>query len=864
MRHFTKRMLPLRGHGIKAVSAMAIFLAASGATVSAQTYYTVDTANNTTLDNLETGVYAIRIKSDKANTDTNGRWLQATSSSVTSGNNVAETVTLSPYTSSADGYLWQVTKTSTTTDNTTTSTYTFQSLSTSMYWGCADNTRTGSNQWTYSTTTSPTQWTLTQCTASGYTDYVYPYTGSNLVCHNTGGTLGTWSISATAANLASLKFYKATETTNVTCTLNFKNSEDTTLLTTTAPLPPGMDMSTLPSSATPLYSHFYTIGSCTSTDKTVSESNATFDYTVTTANMPFTFSTDTKKVWYTARVRNTTESGANNYLMRTGDGNSAIKSKNSTYTTTSITSKADFDNGLWAFVQDGLGVKLLSKGSGKYVTATSTTYTSKKIEVNLTDAGTTFYTAQGDASSDFALTYAGSGSLGDHLSGKLCVWNGDDNFSNSKSDPGSGFKITEANTTDVLAIAKSVANTIVSTYKGSDSNGYLLGLTESKAEELKAKTDTISSVISFDAVYGDGTFAAEPDADTYYRIETYGNFTYKYITSASVLADKEGTVSSTSDDDRAILRANSSAALTPQLWKFEASDDGYNLVNANTGLKAGQLQSATQAGLRMPVASAQESAHLGVFTAKTSGIAGVFNITESGHLLNAYSGGNQTGLGAWDQSGTSAEGNRWKIKAVTEVPVTVSSAAGWASLCMPFAVTLPTDTEAKAYIGTTAADGNLKLKEISGVIPAKTGFLIALNGGGDVTLTISNDNTTALSESNVLDGATTKRTGFEGAANYFLALDPNYNRAVFMQAADDFTVVPANKAYISAAKVQTTTGESSGKLNFVLDGGNTTGISAAQSESQREVKYYDLSGRRVLFPSNGIFVTDKGEKVFVR
>ncbi len=864
MRHFTKRMLPLRGHGIKAVSAMAIFLAASGATVSAQTYYTVDTDNNTTLENLETGVYAIRIKSDKANADTNGRWLYATSSSVTSGSNVTETATFSPYTRSADGYLWQVTKTSTTTDGTTTSTYTFQSLSTNMYWGCADNTKTGSNQWTYSTTDSPTQWTLTQCTASGYTDYVYPYTGNNLVCHNTGGSLGTWSISTTAPNLASLKFYKATETTDITCTLNFKNSEGTTLLTTTAPLPPGMVMTTLPSSVTPLYSHFYTIGSCTSTDKTVSESNATFDYTVTAANVPFTFSTDTKKVWYTARVRNATSSGANYYLMRTGDGNSAIKSRNSTYTTTSITSKADFDNGLWAFVQDGLGVKLLSKGSGKYVTATSTTYSGNKIEVNLTATGTTFYTAAGSAASDFALTYAGTGSLGDHKDGKLAVWNGDNNFSNSKTDDGSGFKITEANTTDVLAIAKSVGNTIVSNApKGSDTDGYLLGISESKATTLKAAYDTITSVASFDALYGDGTLSVDPDADTYYRIETKGNFTYKYITSAAVLADKEGTVSSTSDDDRAILRANSAAALTPQLWKFEASGDGYNLVNANTGLKAGQLQSATQPGLRMPAAQAQESSHLGVFTVKTTGTAGVFNITESGHLLNAYRGGNDTALGAWDQSGTSAEGNQWKIKAVTEVPVTVGS-TGWASLCLPFAVTLPSDTKAKAYIGTTAADANLKLKEISGVIPAKTGFLIALSGGGDVTLTISSDNSTVLSESNVLDGATTKRTGFDGGANYFLALDPNYNRAVFMQAADDFTVVPANKAYISAAKVQTTSGESSGKLNFVLDGGSITGISAAQSEGQREVKYYDLSGRRVLFPANGIFVTDKGEKVFVR
>ncbi len=862
MKHSILKTPALRRRGKKLASALALCLAGSAATATAQTYYTVDTANNTTLDKLETGVYAIRIKSDKANADANGRWLYATSTTVTSGSNAAETTTLTPYTSSTAGYLFKITKTSTTTDGTTTSTYTFQSLSTSKYWGCADNTKAASNQWTYAASSSPTQWTLTACTADGYTDYVYPSSGSHHVCHNTGGTLGTWPISTTAANLASLKFYKATQTSDATCTLNFKGSDGTTLLTTTTPLPAGTDMTTLPSSATPLYSHFYTIGSCTSTDKTVSETNTSFDYTVTAANQPFTYSTSTEKTWYTARVRNATSSGANNYLMRTGDGNQAIKSSAQTFTTSSVTSKADFDNGLWAFERDGLGVKLLSKGSGKYVTVTSSSYSSNKIEVNLTATGTTFYTAAGSSSSDFALTYNGTGSLGDHKDGKLCVWNGDGNFSNSKTDDGSGFKITAANTADVLAIGKSACTPTIDSYKGSDSDGYLLGISESKAATTKAAVEAATDIAALDAACPDGYFTADPDAGTYYRIETYGNFTYKYITSAGVLADKDGTVSSTANADRTLLRANSSGALVPQLWKFEASGDGYNLVNANTGLKAGQLQSAEQDGLQIPASSAQESAHLGVYTVKTSGTPGVFNITESGHLLNAYRGGNATGLGAWDKNGTSAEGNRWKIKAVTSVPVTVSS-VGWASVCLPFAVTLPSGTNAKAYKGTTAADGKLSLVEITGTIPAKTGFLLALSGGGEVTLTISSD--TAELTGNVLSGATAKRTGFDGGANYFLAMDDGYNRAVFMQADDSFTVVPANKAYISASSVQTTAGESSGKLNFVLDGGSTTGISsAAQSESDRAAKYYDLSGRRVLYPANGIFVTDKGEKVFIR
>ena len=80
----------------------------------------------------------------------------------------------------------------------------------------------------------------------------------------------------------------------------------------------------------------------------------------------------------------------------------------------------------------------------------------------------------------------------------------------------------------------------------------------------------------------------------------------------------------------------------------------------------------------------------------------------------------------------------------------------------------------------------------------------------------------------------------------------------------NFATVPANKAYLPKTSINDTVeGASADALSFTL-GGDTTGIATAQSESQRSAKYYDLSGRRVLFPANGIFVTDKGEKVFVK
>lgn len=72
-------------------------------------------------------------------------------------------------------------------------------------------------------------------------------------------------------------------------------------------------------------------------------------------------------------------------------------------------------------------------------------------------------------------------------------------------------------------------------------------------------------------------------------------------------------------------------------------------------------------------------------------------------------------------------------------------------------------------------------------------------------------------------------------------------------------VIAANKAYYVSNAVAT----AAFTLSF---DGTTTGIDAVEAAdgAEKATIYYDLSGRRVLYPSNGIFVTADGQKVFIK
>ena len=227
-------------------------------------------------------------------------------------------------------------------------------------------------------------------------------------------------------------------------------------------------------------------------------------------------------------------------------------------------------------------------------------------------------------------------------------------------------------------------------------------------------------------------------------------------------------------------------------------------------------------------------------------------------FLNAENGYNQDqfeGVATWYDN-TDA-GNYWQFIKVTEVPLTIA-ANDYTTLCLPFNVKLPEGTAVKAYYANQAAGDVLELTEITGgIIPANEGVILQNTNKSEVAninLTITAEEATL--NGNKLEGVTAKREGYTKLNNYVLAA--KNGTTGFYKA--NFTAITANKAYLPVANVQ----NAQGVMMAFSFGDEVTGIDNVNAAAPAAKKYYDLQGRRVLYPAKGIFVTEDGQKVLFK
>lgn len=605
-------------------------------------------------------------------------------------------------------------------------------------------------------------------------------------------------------------------------------------------------------------SYYYNTPTLVGGNNVVGDSNTDFVYTTTLKSgdegtIPVTFSTAVAKKWYNVQIVN---SGTRT-VKAVQDGQTwQVSTVISALSADAFSSNyANFNNAVWAFVEDGLGVKVYNKGRNQYLSWTSgaATFTNEA-------AATRFYFATNTNSEGkgFSL-WTGSGNqylnasvkYNDVVNARLGVWDNP----GSKTDNGSRFLVQDVDMDIVRAClpipeANEANENYVTAFVAADKEQVEALLAGGETLEAYDEVSKYLNVASADITEG-----------AYYRIGNvnFGADFNKYISSENIFVGTDGELSTAynanNDLDRVVKRVTGDGNFASMLWKLEKKGDGtYWVRNANTGCN---LSSYVGSGLDMPIAKNSGGTYTfkAVPAATFSGNDGktMLQILVDGHRINAYNGKNGTLICDYEGNHDNDGGNYWQLEKVTAVPVQISEAL-YATVSYPFPVQVDQTAGVTAYYATHAEGGKLTLAEYAnGIIPAGQGAILAATEAKSVNLAILSSADPV--EGNILQGAAAKRIGFDANSNYFLGMDAD-SKVKFLLG--EITTVPANKAYLPAANV--TNSYNALAFNF---GGESTGI-ANTLKDKENVQYFDLNGRVVLYPSNGVFITNTGKKVFIK
>ena len=609
---------------------------------------------------------------------------------------------------------------------------------------------------------------------------------------------------------------------------------------------------------------------------TVSSTNKNFTCTLTPkSNTPIELSSASNRKWYSLQTRKTQY----NEGQLVADGNN-VKCHGAGFNTTNIASYEQFENGLWSFEQSGGGVKIYNKGKQQYLKSTGNTEANK---VTFDASGTVFYmgsvsngtfnlnTGNADSyvgSHNDAVVYLG-GWKGQYIS----VWT-DTKDHNSYKDPGSTFTPTSVDNAAILAIG-SAAFDKKTPERSYTENGVLKKGCYDAAAQASVKAAT--TFAEMEKRVNAAAVNVSPEEGAYYLIRNVNCGAYgsdsegkkKYLTTAEITCDINGDVQASVNGqsiDLGVKRLEGTSAFVPRLWKFEKTADGkYNLLNANTNsyVKIASMLTKDNQGEKDTYEIYTTDGEFSGAKNVTNDNTTMFVISSSNapgkKMLNAYGNynyGTEKNVDVWDNSEKIDAGNYWQFIKVTAVPLTIA-ANDYTTLCLPFNVKLPENSTVKAYYASAAAGEVLKLTEITGIIPANEGVILQNTGAAEaaINLTITTDEATTLTD-NRLVGVTAKREGYAVKSNYVLA---DGNKGIGFYKAN-FTAIPANKAYLPSENFT----NAQGVMMAFSFGNEVTGIDNVNAAAPAAKKYYDLQGRRVLYPAKGIFVTEDGQKVLFK
>lgn len=618
---------------------------------------------------------------------------------------------------------------------------------------------------------------------------------------------------------------------------------------------------------------------------TIDDSNSSFDGTTLSVNYtsndaPYVLSgtTDDTRHWQAIRSRNDNS----HYLKLSGDNVASGPNKSAgNVNRSSLSAIKTFnatDEVQWAIVPADGGFDrfyLVNKAN-----ATKKAYLASETQgtlVTFTDKGTPFYLAAQPTFDGYTGGFtiqpnnSDTHAVGDHCSDNLGYWSS--RGSSELADAGSIFHA------DLLADCKAIVD-------AQTNNGYVGSLATSVSTTLNAlngngdQASITAYLEKYDELLASNDSYVTPETDALYRI-TF-NRCNAVAAATNAVADAEGNVQNGSGDspqERLLALIRNTVNTPSALVRFHQSGDNYTIEDVNSGYYY---------GFHYNDASAR------MFLVPSTNQKGQFAIVNNFSGTLPYVGLKETSVrddskrflwscGSYESevfdnypyvrfhSGVSANstvaeaGCVLSIQKVTTYPVSIS-AARFASLCLPFSVTLPESGLTAYKVTAINRDNNneMNLEEVGSTIPA--GEPVILEGDGDkdsYTLTINTENGTRVT-GNILTGATVKRTGIS-EEYYALAkktIDETETTAFFRVETHN---MPANKAYLLKKDIPAEAANAAMFMfNFDGNGGEVTGINTATKAEAESNVYYDLNGRRVLYPSHGIYVKGNGQKVFIK
>lgn len=509
-----------------------------------------------------------------------------------------------------------------------------------------------------------------------------------------------------------------------------------------------------------------------------------------------------------------------------------------------------FDAQMWCFVGNPFdGFKIYNKAAGEDMILSSSTtmsgnnggstYPILMDEASLPEGNNTTWdvTPSTNISGINGFYIAQHGITANKMNlrdGKLAYWTGG-------ADDGSTFRVL-----NLHALYNAELGTYVSVSQSHQ--GYVGALKSEIIEQYQSTIDALAAGTSSPEAYVTLYNAFNKPESTialtdggYYRLHcapVRGNYVL------SVDAENMGLKS-----------AAPSTSDASQIWKAVRTDDGkyklmaqgYAIGGDNSLSLVDETEAATFYFGKNLTRDSQGDSHIIWFFDTTSSESN--NTSKS--ALNVDQSGNITLLP--NNYGASA----WMVEEVTSLDVAMNTVGDetWATLYLPFSVTIPTGLT--AYTGTQKDENTVQLTAIEGgVIPAQTG--VVLKGTATTCpLTLTND-AVAPVEGNIFTGTCLPISVKQETLENYYVLSTLQGVIGLYWPQEGTTELAANKAFIEKPEAAGAAG-----YRFVFGDNTTVGIDGVTLGQPDNTPYYDLSGRRIAQPAKGIYIHN-GKKVFIK